>query len=128
MIGRSLVGAAGCLAALWIAEGSLRAGRMPQDVNASSQTAASPRATLDRYCVGCHNANVRTADLTLDTLQPETAGENPEAWEKVVRKLRGRMMPPPGRARPDEATYNSAISFLETTLDRAASAHPNPGR
>ncbi len=45
-----------------------------------------------------------------------------------MRKLRGRMMPPPGRPRPDEATYDSIVSYLETALDRSAAAQPNPGR
>ena len=49
-------------------------------------------------------------------------------WEKVVRKLRGRMMPPAGLPRPDEATYDALVSHLETSLDRAAAARPNPGR
>src|SRR4029079_4687979 len=55
-------------------------------------------------------------------------GENPEIWEKVVRKLRGRMMPPPGRPRPDEKTYDDVVASLEKSLDRAAAANPNPGR
>jgi len=56
------------------------------------------------------------------------AGEQPESWEKVVRKLRRRMMPPPGRPRPDEATYDALVSYLETSLDRSAAASPHPGR
>jgi hypothetical protein len=86
------------------------------------------RASLDRYCVGCHNQNVRTAGLALDRIDVERAGDNAEAWEKVVRKLRARMMPPPGRPRPDEAAYDSLVAYLETSLDRSAAAIPNPGR
>ena len=55
--------------------------------------------------------------------------EAQEVWEKVVRKLRARQMPPVGnKERPDEATYDATIRSLETSLDRAAAAHPNPGR
>src|SRR5262249_53746844 len=54
--------------------------------------------------------------------------ENPAVWEKVVRKLRTRAMPPPGRPRPDTPTYNLLITQLETQLDRAAAAKANPGR
>ena len=54
--------------------------------------------------------------------------ENTEIWEKVVRKIRARQMPPLGSPRPDEATYEAAVSSLEASLDRAAAAEPNPGR
>ena len=123
---RGLVGCAGGLAVVFASAGSLRAGKQatPPPVTAGP----SARATLDRYCVGCHNATVKTAGLELDTLQPERAGENPQAWERVVRKLRGRMMPPPGRPRPDEAGYEAFVSALEASLDQAAAAHPDPGR
>ena len=54
---------------------------------------------------------------------------HPDVWEKVVRKLRARQMPPVGQKdRPDDATYDAVIAYLETSLDRAAAAHPNPGR
>jgi mono/diheme cytochrome c family protein len=107
----------------------LVAGGPLEQAPGASRPAASPqRAILDRYCLGCHNDAVKTAGFALDSLRPEQAGDNPEAWEKVVRKLRARMMPPPGRPRPDEAAYDSVVSYLETSLDREAAAHPNPGR
>ena len=60
---------------------------------------------------------------------PADVAQQPEIWEKVVRKLRARQMPPVGRKeRPDEATYDATVRLLETSLDRAAVAHPNPGR
>ena len=58
----------------------------------------------------------------------ERLGDHAETWEKVVRKLRTRSMPPVGRPRPDKATYTAVASSLETTLDRIAAANPNPGR
>jgi mono/diheme cytochrome c family protein len=89
---------------------------------------SSHRAVINQYCVGCHNDKAKTADLALDTLSVDNAGAKPEVWEKVVRKLRGRMMPPPGRPRPDEKSYDELVSYLEESLDRAAVANPNPGR
>ena len=64
----------------------------------------------------------------LDGMDVEHVGEHAEAWEKVVRKLRARAMPPAGRPRPDRATYAAVASALETALDRAGAADPNPGR
>src|SRR5579871_5518506 len=97
----------------------------------TSQTATTPgiaaRATLDKYCVTCHNQKLKTAGLTLDTLDLASIGTKPDTWEKVVRKLRAGSMPPAGSRRPDKATYDSLASWLETQLDQAASAHPYPG-
>ena len=101
----------------------------PQTPATPSQAARSPvRADLDRYCVGCHNSRAKAGGLALDALDAANVAGDAVAWEKVVRKLRGRMMPPAGVPRPDEATYDAIVSSLETSLDRAAAAHPNPGR
>jgi mono/diheme cytochrome c family protein len=100
---------------------------LPQKIVAQSPVSAQ-RATINQYCIGCHNQTAKAAGLALDTLDANNVGERPELWEKVVRKLRGRMMPPPGRPRPDEAGYDSLVSTLEASLDRAAAAKPNPGR
>ena len=89
---------------------------------------SSPRAVLDTYCVTCHNQKLRTADLMLDKAEVDHPAENPAIWEKVLRKLRAREMPPPERPRPDDATYDSVVAYLETALDQAAEAKPNPGR
>jgi hypothetical protein len=133
MTGRSLVSLLGCSAFLIASGGSLRAGqssqRPPEQSPAAPRPAVSPsQTTLGRYCNSGHNSTLNTAGLALDALHPDRPGDNPEAWEKVVRKLRGRMMPPPGRPRPDEATYDSVVSSLEASLDRAAAARPNAGR
>src|SRR5262245_6951890 len=86
------------------------------------------RALLDQYCVTCHNERAKTAGLMLDKLDLDRLAENPETWEKVIRKLRGGMMPPTGRPRPSGDDTYKFVSFLETSLDRAGSAKPNPGR
>ena len=102
-------------------------GAEPQEPR-SAPAPAQARAVLDRYCVTCHNDRLRTAGLTLDAMSVEHVGEHAEAWEKVVRKLRARAMPPAGRPRPDRDTYSATAAVLETALDRAAAADPNPGR
>ena len=93
-----------------------------------ARTAGTARAALDRYCVTCHNERLRTAGLALDTVDPAHVGDAPEIWEKVVRKLRTGMMPPAPRPRPDAHTYAAVVDYLETALDRASDASPDPGR
>jgi hypothetical protein len=88
----------------------------------------SYRAVLDQYCVTCHNERARTAELLLDHADVENIGEGPEVWEKVLKKLRAGAMPPAGMPRPDQATYDSLAAYLETALDSAAAASPDPGR
>lgn len=100
----------------------------------SAQTAtpaSDDRALLDRYCVTCHNDRTLTADLTLQHVDLERVGElgeEVEIWETVVRRLRTRAMPPVGRPRPIEAEYERLAARLESGLDAAAVADPNPGR
>src|SRR5207237_3288592 len=89
---------------------------------------AAPRAVFDKYCVTCHNQRLKTAGLTLDTLDLAHVAEKPDIWEHVVRKLRSGAMPPPGRPRPDQPTIVSVASWLESELDREAFEHPKPGR
>ena len=91
-------------------------------------TSPSPRAVLDRYCITCHNEKLHTGGLALDALDAAKPGANPEVWERVIAKLRAGSMPPPGRPRPDAATYRMVAGQLETDIDRAWAANPNPGR
>ena len=98
--------------------------RAPQTSSAS----AIDRALIDGYCIGCHNQRAKTAGVILDTADVTRIGEDAELWEKVVRKLRGGMMPPPGVRRPEQAKVDAFVTALERTLDDAAAAHPNPGR
>jgi hypothetical protein len=88
---------------------------------------AQDRALLDRYCVGCHNEKTRSGNLAIDKLDFVHPGNNAEAWEKVVRKIRAGMMPPAGMPRPDRPTLDDFASQLELALDSAAAAKPNPG-
>jgi hypothetical protein len=90
--------------------------------------AATVRSTLDRYCVSCHNDRLRTGGLSLAALDPSSVGGREDVWERVVRKLRTREMPPAGVARPDEAAYAATTDALEQALDAHAEANPRPGR
>ncbi|MBO0697995.1 MAG: DUF1592 domain-containing protein, partial [Zavarzinella sp.] len=83
---------------------------------------------VGQFCAGCHQGKAAKGGLDLAALAGEEVSRHPQVWEKVVRRLRTGQMPPAGRDRPDEETYASVISQLEGALDRAAAAHPNPGR
>jgi hypothetical protein len=87
-----------------------------------------PKALLDQYCVTCHNQKLKTGGLELDKVDVQNVGPNAETWEKVVRKVRAGMMPPAGARRPDRAALDAFAGAVETVLDRAAAANPNPGR
>src|SRR5438034_1746346 len=121
------------LASVWVL-GSVAAGAFvltgeaQQRPAGPSGTVAAHSALVSRYCVSCHNDRVKRGDLALDGIVAQDVGQHPDLWEKVVRKMRVRQMPPMGMPRPDEATYDAAIASLETLLDRAAAAAPNPGR
>ncbi|HEY2149894.1 MAG TPA: DUF1592 domain-containing protein [Vicinamibacterales bacterium] len=97
---------------------------------AAGAPAATPRAILDRYCVGCHNERRKSqyGNLALDSLDIEHPGEHAATWEKVVRKVRAGTMPPSNMPRPDAAAYRTLIGSLEQSLDAAAAVSPDPGR
>jgi mono/diheme cytochrome c family protein len=103
----------------------------PENTRGGPATAASPgryRAVVEQYCLSCHDADHEKGGLELESIVGAPVAQHPDIWEKVVRKLRARQMPPVGKRRPNEATYSSIVRYLEATLDRAAAAHPNPGR
>ena len=98
---------------------------------APAESASPHGEILDRYCLACHNEGLRargTVPVSFEGLTLENVGADAEVWEKVVRKLHARAMPPAGRPRPDEETYEGFVTWLETELDRSAAANPNPGR
>src|SRR5215471_2904785 len=102
------------------------AGTPRQALNPSQQ-----RALLDRYCVSCHtqkNKDRGNVPVALDSADVSNPAADAELWEKVIRKMRGGLMPPPGATRPDETAAHNLISWLEASLDRAAEVHSNPGR
>ena len=94
----------------------------------ATSSAADSQALLNKYCVACHNEKLSTAGLAFQALDVARPSAHAEKWELVIRKLRTGTMPPPGLPRPDQATYDAVASWLETEIDRAAAARPNPGR
>ena len=95
---------------------------------AEQPVAGAVRAVVGKFCVECHGADAAKGGLNLEKILSEDVSRHSDAWEKVVRKLNARHMPPIGKPRPDEESYSAIVSTLETTLDRAAAAKPKPGR
>ena len=124
-----LAGCAVSVLLVFVAQNSaLRASQVQG--NGPATPAAAPRALVDRYCVTCHNprnkANAGGLDLT--AVEFAKPAQHAEIFEKVITKLRAGLMPPPGRRRPAPADRADLIAYLETELDEAADAAPNPGR
>ncbi|MGA2878757.1 MAG: DUF1592 domain-containing protein [Bryobacteraceae bacterium] len=95
---------------------------------ADAATDNPARELVNKYCVSCHNDKLKTAGLVLDRTDADHPYNSEETWEKVIVKLRSRAMPPPKLPRPDNATYDKVAAYLEFEIDRAATAHVNPGR
>ena len=92
--------------------------------SAAAPAASSARALLDQYCVRCHNDRLQTAGVALDAADVEQVARDAALWERAVRKLRARAMPPAGSPRPAEAAYDDLVGYLEGELDRLALAAP----
>ncbi|MBV9768048.1 MAG: DUF1592 domain-containing protein [Bryobacterales bacterium] len=94
---------------------------------AQQDSPAAQQAVLNKHCVTCHSAKLRTGGLSLQDADLNNVPAGAETWEKVIRKLRTGSMPPQGVPHPDAAAVNNLASYLEVSLDRAAAATPNPG-
>src|ERR1700730_7347457 len=94
-----------------------------QSANQVAQRPESQWSTIQTYCFGCHNKYVKAGNLFLDELSAESVPEHPEIFEKVVRKLRGRQMPPPGMPQPSQEEVDALVGWLESTLDQSSKAH-----
>ena len=77
-------------------------------------------ATMKQYCVACHNDRAKMAGVSFEGMTAASVAQHADVFEKAVRKLRGRVMPPPGSRQPDAATADGLVAWLETTLDKAA--------
>lgn len=93
----------------------------------SSSPTSSPRAFIDSYCVGCHSDALKTGGLTLQKTDLANVPAAAETWEKVIRKVRANAMPPQGAKHPEKPATDAFLSYLETSIDTAARAKPNPG-
>ena len=131
-----LASALALVVASWASVGGQQAGSGSRDAGsgirgpalesrALESRAPDPASLLDQYCLTCHNDRLKTGGLSLQNL---TIDGNAETWEKVIRKVRAGMMPPAGAKRPERAALDAFAGSIETTIDRAAAANPNPGR
>ena len=83
----------------------------------SAQQPEQLQAMVKTYCAGCHSSQAKMGGLALDVMQVQAAAEHPEIWEKVIRKLRGRLMPPPGANQPDQKDIDTFIAWMENRID-----------
>ena len=97
---------------------------VPTTIRAQNSPAPAPSAIVKTYCLSCHSGQAPVGRLSLDQIN-QPPGDS-ETWERVVRQLRARTMPPMAAPRPDSKTYESTISALTSTLDRAAETTTSP--
>src|SRR3954470_14881044 len=119
------------LFALCIAHCALCIALSAREPQASATTAVDSQkqlATINQYCVTCHNDRAKTGGLSLEGLTADNIAQRGEIFEKAVRKVRGRVMPPPGVRQPDGATADALVGWLETTPDRAETKQHVPDR
>ena len=90
----------------------------PQDTAArASADAERHLATITQYCVACHNDRTKAAGVSFQGVTAASIGDHAETWEKALRKLRGRQMPPPGSRQPDQKEIDAFVAWMEATLD-----------
>jgi hypothetical protein len=114
-----------CSCAFVIASWASVVGQQPAAAARPIPLSPAPFPLLDQYCITCHNDRLKTGGLSLQGLPLDG---NAETWEKVIRKVRAGMMPPAGAKRPERAALDAFAGSIEHAIDRAAAAHPNPGR
>jgi mono/diheme cytochrome c family protein len=107
------------LALIATAQGQTRpaAGSSPAAAAATAGSSEEAKATISSYCTTCHNSKAKVGGLALDNLNVDAVANDAAIWEKAVRKLRGRLMPPPGAKQPEQKEVDSLIGYLETKLD-----------
>src|SRR5690242_18041026 len=123
-VGAAALVGAGTAVSAWSGAAPARRAGAP-----GTRSTAAHVAPVDQYGVTGHDEDEKKGNLALDSVVLQDVSKHPDVWEKVVRKLRARQMPPIGTKksgendRPDEATYDAVIASLEGSLDRAAAAH-----
>src|SRR5579862_6002532 len=115
-------------AAIWVAAAATHVRAASPQTATPAAAPSAERTLVDKYCVTCHNQRLKTAGLALDAVDLDHAAANAETWEKVIRKVRGGLMPPVGMPRPEKGALTNLAASLETAIDAAAAAHRNPGR
>jgi len=98
-------------------------------VPASPVLAEAPPVMIGRYCIECHDRDAKKGGLNLEHLLTDEITQHADTWEKVVRRLATRQMPPARtKLRPAEAEFEKMTASLSSALDAAAKAKPQPGR
>ena len=82
---------------------------------------------FEQYCEKCHNSTDWAGGVAFDAMSPDSIGDDAKELEEAVRKLQGRLMPPPGKPQPDQQSVDNMVSWLTARLDETGTAHPNPG-
>ena len=118
----------GAVAASPVPQLALTATPQQRPTGGAASVGSPQQVLVNRYCVTCHNGRTKAGGFVLGGLDVAKPSGQAEVWEKVIGKLRAGMMPPPNRPRPDAATLEGFVAFLETEIDRAAAADPSPGR
>ena len=116
------------LAAGFVSPGAARQQAAPSSSPARANDHEAIGRFVDGYCAACHSGDDKAAGLALDALCLEDVSANAKAWERVVRQLAARRMPPEEEVRPSERKYDAIIALLAGSLDRAAAEKPEPGR
>src|SRR5688572_13080471 len=104
--------------------------QLPMAPVPSHSTVMAPAAQAElvkQYCTGCHNDRARAGELTLAGWNATRASAERDLTEKMIHKLRAGMMPPAGARRPEAARIAHLVSALESRMDAAAAADPDPG-
>ena len=122
------IGLAGLAATLLLSVEVMICAQPSNAASAGPSPTSSQRQFLDRYCATCHNEQLKSGGLSLVKVDLNRPGAQPEQWEKVVRKLRTGVMPPPNMPQPSRADRLAIMTWLETSLDAASTAKLNPGR
>jgi mono/diheme cytochrome c family protein len=112
------------LAIVFVAWSAVIAGAQ---IQAKHPKQANAAVVVDRYCVSCHSDDVHRGGLSLESFDLAHPERNPETAEKIIRKLRAGMMPPPGRQRPGNGELNALAGSLEKRIDAVAAGHPYAG-
>src|SRR5436309_6407028 len=99
-----------CLAGAMAAGGMMLRLQAQQSEVKPPEPPALHQSLVNRYCVSCHNDRLKRGGLALDAIVTDEVAGHPDVWEKVIRKIRARQMPPIGLPRPDEATYDAAVA------------------
>jgi mono/diheme cytochrome c family protein len=102
--------------------GVFAAAQQPAAVPAAASAAGADQhlATMKQYCATCHNDRARTADVSFEGISATSIAAQPDVFETAIRKMRGRVMPPPGARQPSPEAIDGVVAWLEDTLDASA--------